>query len=389
MQGRLAHQMQHHLGRQPLLRDLVDHPRRQVHVHEAGGAFLNVGRTELAMEIALVGELQEQRHGTGEQVFAGLGPEAGPRCEGVLVAGHRLAVIAMVLENVSEIVERLVETGLQFDGPPVVLHRRSRVGLALKNRAEIVVRLGVVGPAVERLLEAGFGLLGPSGELMDVAEIIEGLGESGVDVERGLETFRRGVEPAERLEQRTLVVVRLGEPGLQREGSVVGVGGVIELARILVGIAEVVQNLGIVGLYLQRRFIGGDGVAVAAQAAQRVAEIAVIIGIGRVRGDGFRDQFDRHLVLARLMGDDAQEMIGIRMVRSDGEDAFVDIGGFLQASASMGNDTRLQQLQEFLGSAVNGTADGGFGAAPVPRLLRLASAFRPTHGADPYSQEMP
>ena len=108
------------------------------------------------------------------------------------------------------------------------------------------------------------------------------------------------------------------------------------------------MRLGVVGVERDGLALAGRRLVQAVQFVKRIAQVAMIGGGGGVVSDGLPDQFHGGSVIADLMGDDAEQMQGDRLVGVSLQDLLVEALGLRQATRSV-----------MLQSEVQGLLDGG------------------------------
>ena len=107
------------------------------------------------------------------------------------------------------------------------------------------------------------------------------------------------------------------------------------LILILEGNAQVVVRLGEVGFEADGFLIMAYRLGQPASRLQSITQIAVEGGIPRLERDRPADVLDRYIVLAHLVGDHAQQMPGVGMIRIHLQDLAIDRFGLLQVAQLM------------------------------------------------------
>ena len=106
--------------------------------------------------------------------------------------------------------------------------------------------------------------------------------------------------------------------------------GLFELAERPESTAKIGQRIGVPWLERNRLEVRTQRFKPFAESGQSVPEVVVRCGIRSVPGERFRDQLDRLGRVASLVGDDAEKMPGIDVVRILGQRLAIKCFGLRQ-----------------------------------------------------------
>ena len=133
---------------------------------------------------------------------------------------------------------------------------------------------------------------------------------------------------------------------LKRDSPATGGDGVIEFALVPEGIAEIVKSFRVVGIEGDGVLVFSDGVVKEARGAVGFSEVGVEVrGVWRV-GDGGLDELDGILVVTGLVGDDTEEVEGVRVVGVGGEDLAVEGFSVLESAGLVMEESGLECLMD-------------------------------------------
>ncbi len=96
------------------------------------------------------------------------------------------------------------------------------------------------------------------------------------------------------------------------------------------GLGQAVLGLVVVWLQADGRLVMGDGLVEIAQGLIGRAQVLVVGGRVGIEGERLLDELNRAAVVAALIGDDAEQVIGVRMLGPRGQDAAVERHRFLE-----------------------------------------------------------
>ena len=185
----------------------------------------------------------------------------------------------------------------------------------LERERQIIERVGIVGTKLQRSAIDGFGFVRPFQLAQTGAEIIPCVSKIRHQLE-GAAVRRLGVgETLETLQRIAAITVRLGKAVVERDGAVIELQCLFEFALIEQGNAEVAQGARIVRIDFQRAPAGRDRFVDASGEPAHLAEIGVIERNVRLDGDRAANMLDRFAELAGLMGDDAEHVLGLGVIR--------------------------------------------------------------------------
>jgi hypothetical protein len=138
--------------------------------------------------------------------------------------------------------------------------------------------------------------------------------------------------------------MHLGIVGLQLQCPAVAGNGFVQLPLLLQCIAEVAVRLGIVRLQLQCPVVAGQGFGNPAQGAIRFPQVVVKRSRIPVQLDRPSNVLDGHLVLADLVGNHAEKMNRVGLIRLGLQNLPIDPLGSLQPAGLMVPDRNRQRL---------------------------------------------
>ncbi len=226
------------------------------------------GLVELALVLECIGEVRER---LGQ---VGIDANRFPIC------ADRFLEPAQVSQGISEVRESRSHAGFDADRLAECRDRLIELALIPQRICEIEISVGEVRPDAYRLSARGDRLIGFALELQRDAEIRERLGEAGFDVDRLPECRNR----------------------------------LIEFALILERIAEVGMCFGQVGFDANRLVIGGDRLVEPALLPQRRAKVGKIKWILSILLYRLGDQRDGPVRLPVLLRDNAKQVQHVRAV---------------------------------------------------------------------------
>ena len=114
-------------------------------------------------------------------------------------------------------------------------------------------------------------------------------------------------------------------------------------------VAEVGVAHRVVGLQGDGAAEAGRGLAEPAALAAGAAEVGVVGADGRVQRDGCGDAGDGHVILAPLVGDDAEQVQAVGMGRVGGEQVLVEALGLVEVAAAVEGDGGRQGFGRWVG----------------------------------------
>ncbi len=178
-----------------------------------------------------------------------LGMAAGPFAVGL---EDRLGrIIGAVMQAQKQVRVRVDERGVELDRLAEMGHGLGALALVLEEVGEVVVGRCEVGPDLQRLLVAGHRLAHPAHVLVEVAEIDEGGDRARLKRECRAEMGFRVLALAAQLEEVGQVNMRLGELGVEGErlavdglGLLVPAEGHERDGEAVVGMDEVGRDFG-------------------------------------------------------------------------------------------------------------------------------------------------
>ena len=189
------------------------------------------------------------------------------------------------------------------------------------------------------------------------------LGISRLGAAEGPETRRGFVEPGFFPQGVAERAPGLGVFGTEREGLAVALNGFDALAQFTERDPEIMVGLSGFGGKLNRPAVAGEGFVGPPLFLQ--GEAQVTMGLAEIRPglDGLGHQPKRLFVLTPLMGDDAEQVIGIGIIGKRGEDLAIDLRRLVQAPGLMVPHGHAKSLidRHFLGLSA-----GRVGGVPGP-----------------------
>ena len=180
--------------------------------------------------------------------------------------------------------------------------------LLTENQSQVAVGLGIVGLDSQGELVGGDGFLGPACLAERAAEVEVGLGEIGPQFECSSITGDGFVEISGLLQGYSQVNVGIGKIGPQHSGLPIEGDRFVALALLFPDEAQVEQRLGVVRSLSQGTLTTVRGLAKLAHRPPGQAKIVVVGRRVRIDRDGLRDQHRGGGVVARLIGQNAQQV---------------------------------------------------------------------------------
>ncbi len=180
----------------------------------------------------------------------------GPECQNPIIAGQRLAELALLLQRVAQVDMRLGEIRLQSEC--LLKPGQGLVGQILisKDGAQVVVGLGEIGPKSQRLPVVDRRFVEFALVLEHVAQVVVCLGNLRRQSERLLEPSHGLVEFALAPEDVAQVIVCLEEARFKSRGLLILGCRFVQSALLDEHVAQVVVDLGGVGPQRERLAIG-------------------------------------------------------------------------------------------------------------------------------------
>ena len=231
--------------------------------------------------------------------------------------------------------KRRREVRLQFQCPAEAGGRFVQLALFLQGIAQVVVRLGIVRLQFQCPAAAGNRLVQLPLVLPRIAQVVVCLGKVRPQLQRPAVTGDCFVQLPQVLQRDTQVLVRLGVVRLQFRGPAEADDRFLRLSLVLQRKAQVIVRLGIVRLQFHCTVETCDRLGDLAQGTIRFPQVAMEGRRGPVQSDGTSYALHGRLVLARLMGDHAQKMHRIGLIRIEREDLPINLLGRLQPARLM------------------------------------------------------
>ena len=319
-----------------------------------------------------------QLHQRDAQVVVGVG-EVGIEGDDASVGADGVAQSALGLERIAQVAPGLGVAGPEVDGAAVGLDGPIQVAAVLQRVAQVVVRFRIIGADGQRPAVGGDGVRRPALFAQDDAQVVVGLGEipfQGYGPGAGV---GRGLQLAQLLERAAQIAVGLGVARSEADGAPVFNRSLVHATSIAQRVAQVVVGLRILrvegdGLAVVRHRRPGipllpedvtqvvvglgvagpqrDGLAArprrlvpAAQPHEGVAQVVVRLGVVGPMAEGLADEGDGDLVVPRLMGDDAEQVQGLRVLRLGCQDFPVGCLGLGQAAGLMVREGPFEPLR--------------------------------------------
>jgi hypothetical protein len=192
---------------------------------------------------------------------------------------------------------------------------------ARQQDAEPGTRIGVIGRQRERPAQRRDGLLEVPGMVERGAEIAPRIGEARRQRDGVPIGGDRLVEALERIERVAEAAMGQREIRLERDGATMTRSGLVEFLQLVQGDAEIGESLWIIGFQRDRAPAFCDRLVDTARQPAHLAQIGMVerhVGRELRRPPQVRDGIAEP---PRLVGDNAEQMDGVRLVRLCRQDA--------------------------------------------------------------------
>ncbi len=246
--------------------------------------------------------------------------------------GQRLGDAPPGFQGESQVVVGGGVSGIDADGLTEVAHRLVELVQVAQGQAEVAVRLGEVRAQADGLAQVGGGRLGLVAGQQGAAQVVAGLGVSWGEADGLLQQRQRLAEPLLPLEDGAEVAAGVDVAGVEAQGGAEGALGLGQAAQAAQGDAEVVLGVGEVRLQAHGLAAMSHGVFEVAQGEVDGGQVAVEDGVRAVDGQRPEDQVAGLLVAARLVGQHAEQVQGVGVLRRVLKDGAVEGLGLLPAA---------------------------------------------------------
>lgn len=257
---------------------------------------------------------------------------------------HRFVLAAQQVEDFRPFLQTVAGLGVDLMRPPKAEFCFGELIELTQHGAECPLRRGPIGGKGHRLPVTRDCLGKLSLRCERLAKIIVGRGHSRLETNRLPIIPDRLLHSAEVAEGVAEVVVGFGIAGPPREGAPKLPLCLVKLALLLERVAEIVVGFHMIGIEPYGSPVMRLCLAHATESVESGAEIAVEIRDAIIAREGLADQVDRGLVVPRFMGDDAEEMQAIGVVRISRKDLPVNALGLLEPASLMQAAPLLQGL---------------------------------------------
>ena len=287
--------------------------------------------TSITSDCLVQPPLQAQRV---SQAILGVGV-VGTQLEDLAVARLGFIEPPLIRADVPQVQVDLCGTGLEPEGVFIALHSKLELSTQALDVRQVIVGVVMAGLESKSLLVRRCRFL----ESFQLSEhVAQGVANAG---DLGLQT--QGVPVAE---LRVLELTQLGQRGAQIEMRLVHVGvepngvtiarhGKLSLALVAQRVGQVKMGIDVVGLDGDGGAVGSDRCVVLARAPERDAEVVPVFSHDRIERNRPADQLDRFHVPLLVVSDQAQQLQGVGVVGSLGQDLGVDPLGLGETAGAM------------------------------------------------------